>query len=228
MKNPNNLLEDVKKCMTDPISDILLNFSIEKSRKGYDERVKQWESWSFRQNPAVEKEEVSFDFGSLSELWLVTTQAHNLYVNLKREDFNKWVDWCIYGQNIVVSWYRLKSFDEWLHDWLKDALVMAIDCPEDWARMVVEKGLGEGKYTKKFCNLSCSASFNNKSRKISDETKQKIQLSLLQKNSEEKKNEYIIRKKTEVFTCQWFIFPMEQLKKFLQKEGILGRKSPDP
>ena len=46
---------------------------------------------------------------------------------------------------------------------------------------------GEGKYTKKFCNLSCSASFNNKRRKISDETKQKIQLSLLQKNSEEKK-----------------------------------------
>jgi hypothetical protein len=44
MKNPNNLLEDVKRCMTDPISDILLNFSIEKSRKGYDERVKQWES----------------------------------------------------------------------------------------------------------------------------------------------------------------------------------------
>ena len=53
---------------------------------------------------------------------------------------------------------------------------------------------GDGKYTKKFCNLSCSASFNNKRRKISDETKQKIQLSLLQKNSEEKKNEYIIRK----------------------------------
>ena len=53
---------------------------------------------------------------------------------------------------------------------------------------------GKGKYTKKFCNLSCSASFNNKSRKISDETKQKIQLSLLQKNSEAKKNEYIIRK----------------------------------
>lgn len=147
MKNPNNLLEDVKKCMIDPISDILLNFSIEKSRKGYNERVKQWESWSFRQNPAVKKEEVSFDFGSLSELWLVTTQAHNLYVNLKREDFNKWVDWCIYGQNIVVSWYRLKSFDEWLHDWLKDAIIMACDCPEDWARMVIERQLWEGKYT---------------------------------------------------------------------------------
>lgn len=147
MKNPNNLLEDVKKCMADPISDILLNFSIEKSREGYNERVKQWESWSFRQNPAVKKEEIGFDFGSLSELWLVTTQAHNLYVNLKREDFNKWVDWHIYWQNIVVSWYRLKSFDEWLHDWLKDAIIMACDCPEDWARMVLERQLWEGKYT---------------------------------------------------------------------------------
>lgn len=55
MKNPNNLLEDVKKCMTDPVSDILLNFSIEKSRKGYEDRKKQWESGSFRNNPAVKK-----------------------------------------------------------------------------------------------------------------------------------------------------------------------------
>lgn len=147
MKNPNNLLEDVKKCMTDPVSDILLNFSIEKSRKGYEDRKKQWESGSFRDNPAVKKEEVSFDFGSLSELWLMAVQAHNLYTNLKKEDFNKWVDWYMYGQNIVVSWYRLKTFDEWLHDWLKDALIMAIECPEDWARMVIEKELGEGKYT---------------------------------------------------------------------------------
>lgn len=147
MKNPNNLLEDVKKCMTDPISDILLNFSLEKSRKGYEDRKKQWESGSFRNNPAVEKEEVSFEFISLLELEANANQARNLYNNLKKEDFNKWVDWYMRGQNIVVSWYRLKTFDEWLHDWLKDALVMAIDCPEDWARMVIEKELGEGKYT---------------------------------------------------------------------------------
>lgn len=147
MKNPNNLLEDVKKCMTDPISDVLLNFSIEKSRKGYDERVKQWESWSFRQNPAVKKEEVSFDFWNLAGIVVSASQANNMYINLKKEDFNKWVEWYIYGQNIVVSWYRLKTFDEWLHDWLKDAIVMACDCPEDWARMIIERELWEGKYT---------------------------------------------------------------------------------
>lgn len=147
MKNPNNLLEDVKKCMTDPVSDILLNFSLEKSRKGYEDRKKQWESGSFRNNPAVKKEEVSFAFADLYEAANQCCQAHNMYNNLKEQDFNKWVDWYMCGQNIVVSWYRLKSFDEWLHDWLKDALIMAIDCPEDWARMVIEKELGEGKYT---------------------------------------------------------------------------------
>lgn len=68
MKNPNNLLEDVKKCMTDPISDLLLNFSLEKSKEWYEKRKKQWDSGSFRQNPAVKKEEISFDFGDLFEL----------------------------------------------------------------------------------------------------------------------------------------------------------------
>ena len=68
MKNPNNLLEDVKKCMTDPISDLLLNFSLEKSKEWYEKRKKQWESGGITNNPVAKKEEVSFDFGSLSEL----------------------------------------------------------------------------------------------------------------------------------------------------------------
>lgn len=165
MKNPNNLLEDVKKCMTDPVSDILLNFSLEKSRKGYEDRKKQWESGSFGNNPAAKKEEVSFDFGGLSELWLMAVQAHNLYTNLKKEDFNKWVDWYMCGQNIVVSWYRLKSFDEWLHDWLKDALIMATECPEDWARMVIEKELGEGKYTNAAIHMYVEWKINNETLK---------------------------------------------------------------
>jgi hypothetical protein len=126
---------------------LLLNFSLEKSKEWYEKRKKQWDSWGYKQNPAVKNEEVSFDFGSLSELWLVTTQAHNLYVNLKKEDFNKWVDWYIYWQNIVVSWYRLKTFDEWLHDWIKEALILAYQFPEDGARKVLEKGLGKWTYT---------------------------------------------------------------------------------
>ena len=147
MKNPNNLLEDVKKCMTDPISDLLLNFSLEKSKEWYEKRKKQWESGGITNNPAAKKEEVSFDFGSLSELWLVAAQAHNLYINLKKEDFNKWVGRYMYGQNIVVSWYRLKTFDEWLHDWIKEALTMAYNTPEDGVRKVLERELGEWTYT---------------------------------------------------------------------------------
>ena len=147
MKNPNNLLEDVKKCMTDPISDLLLNFSLEKSKEWYEKRKKQWDSWGYRQNPAVKKEEISFDFGDLFELEWNAWQARNLYNNLKKEDFNKWVDWYIYWQNIVVSWYRLKTFDEWLHDWIKEALILAYQFPEDGARKVLEKGLGEWAYT---------------------------------------------------------------------------------
>lgn len=147
MKNPNNLLEDVKKCMTDPISDLLLNFSLEKSKEWYEKRKKQWESGGITNNPVAKKEEVSFDFGSLSELWLMAAQAHNLYINLKKEDFNKWVGRYMYGQNIVVSWYRLKTFDEWLHDWIKEALILAYQLPEDGARKVLERELGEWTYT---------------------------------------------------------------------------------
>lgn len=147
MKNPNNLLEDVKKCMTDPISDLLLNFSLEKSREWYEKRKKQWDSWGYRQNPVSKKEEFSFDFGSLLELEWNASLARNLYNNLKKEDFNKWVDWYIYWQNIVVSWYRLKTFDEWLHDWIKEALILAYQFPEDGTRKVLERELGGGRYT---------------------------------------------------------------------------------
>lgn len=38
---------------------------------------------------------------------------------------------------------------------------------------------GKGKYTKKFCNSSCAASYNNKGRVHSEEVKSKIKISLL-------------------------------------------------
>lgn len=148
MRNPkSNLLEDVQKCMTDPIYDICKNFSLQKSREGYEKRVKQWESGNYKQNPAVKKEEVSFEFANLDDLSLKSIEAQNTFINLKREDFNKWVDWYIYGQNVVVEWYRLKTFDEWLHDWLKDALFMACQTPEDGARKIIERELWNWMYS---------------------------------------------------------------------------------
>ena len=84
-----NLLEDIKNCMTDPVADILQNFSLEKSEEHYDKRVKQWENGNYKQNPAVKKEEVSFDFSNLAGIVVSANQANNMYINLKKEDFNK-------------------------------------------------------------------------------------------------------------------------------------------
>lgn len=137
-----NLLEDVQKCMVDPIYDICKNFSLEKSKEWYDKRVKQWDEGNYQYNPVAKEESVSFDFGSLSEMGLISIQAHNLYTNLKKESFNKGVGWYIYWQNIVVSWYRLKTFDEWLHDGLKDALTIHYKSPEDGIRKMLNRELG--------------------------------------------------------------------------------------
>lgn len=46
--------------------------------------------------------------------------------------------------------------------------------------------LGKGRFTKKFCNSSCSASFNNKNRTHSDVTKDKIGRTLSQKTESTK------------------------------------------
>lgn len=147
MKTPSKLLNTVRQCLAEPTCSIRENFSFTKSLIHYNKWVKQWESWNRKQNSAVKKEEYSFEFASLAELWLLSVQAHNMYTNLKKEDFNKWVDWYMCGQNIVIVWYRLKTFEEWLHDGLKDALIIACKCPEDGVRMILERELWKGNYT---------------------------------------------------------------------------------
>ncbi len=147
MKTPSKLLATVRKCLAEPTCSIGENFSFVKSLVHYNKWVKQRESWNRKQNSAVKKEEVSFEFTSLTELSWNATQAYNLYTNIKKEDFNKWVEWYIYGQNIVVSWHRLKTFEEWLHDWLREALIMACNYPEDGVRLILERELWKGNYT---------------------------------------------------------------------------------
>lgn len=141
------LFRSVNECLTNPVSDILQNFSLEKSKTYYEKWAKQWNAGDYKSNPANKVEEVSFAFASLSELSWNATQAQNLYNNLKKEEFNRGVEWYIYGHNVVVQRNRLKSFDEWLHDGLKDALIMAYDCPEDWARKIIERKLWAWNYT---------------------------------------------------------------------------------
>ena len=70
-----------------------------------------------------------------------------MYNNLKEQDFNKWVDWYIYWQNVVVVWYRLKTFDEWLRKGLVEALTSAYQTPEEWVRLLLEKELGASMFT---------------------------------------------------------------------------------
>lgn len=130
MRKENETLELCQKIMVDPIADIKQNFSLEKSKFHYDKWAKQREMGDRYQNPADKHEEVAIDFGGLDDLAIKSIEAHNLYINIKAKEFFKGVDWYLRWHSIVVSWHRLKTFDEWLHDWLKDAITQHYKDPE--------------------------------------------------------------------------------------------------
>lgn len=138
-KVKSDLLKKCQECMANPIADILENFSLEKSKFHYEKWAKQREMGDRYQNPADKHEEVSFAFASLDDLAVKSIEAHNLYTNIKAKEFFKGADWYMYWHNIVVSWHRLKSFDEWLHDWLKDALTQHYKDPENGIRKMLDK-----------------------------------------------------------------------------------------
>lgn len=142
-----NLLEDIQKCMTDPVSDVLQNFSLEKSRKFYKKHVEEWDADLYEDNPAALHSVETFTFETLEEMGQQSKQAETMVYNLQKLEFVKWVGWKIRWKNIIVSWYRLKTFDEWLEFWLMDALELASSTPEDWVRQILEKELGGGTYT---------------------------------------------------------------------------------
>lgn len=142
-----NLLEDIQKCMTDPVSDVLQNFSLEKSRKFYKKHVEEWNADLYEANPVALHSVETFAFETLEEMGQQSKQAETMVYNLQGLAFVKWVKWEIRWKNIVVSWYRLKTFDEWLEFWLMDALELARSMPEDWARQILERKLGDWTYT---------------------------------------------------------------------------------
>ena len=141
-----NLLEDVQKSLVDPVYDVLQNFSLEKSREYYNKRATQWKLWDFRLNLANEQEEEVFPFTTLTELAEKSQEAQNLFDHLRKEDFFKGCEWCVYWQNVIVRWNRLKTFDEWLYEWVKDALLMHYKEPEEWVRKILVKKLGKWFY----------------------------------------------------------------------------------
>lgn len=145
-KTESNLLEDVQKSLTDPVYDILQNFSLEKSKEYYNKRATQWNMWDFRLNLANKQEEEKFPFTTLTELAEQSQEAQNLFDHLRKEDFFRGCEWTVYWQNVVVRWNRLKTFDEWLYDWVKDAILLHYKEPEEWARKIIERKLGKWYY----------------------------------------------------------------------------------
>lgn len=141
-----NLLEDVRKSLEDPVYDILQNFSLEKSKEHYNKWAIQWNMWDFRLNLANKQEEEKFPFNTLAELAKQSEEAQNLFNHLLQEDFFKGCEWAVYWQNVVVRWNRLKTFDEWLYDWLKDAITMHYKEPEEGVRKILHNKLGKWYY----------------------------------------------------------------------------------
>lgn len=155
MRNPeNNLREDVKQCLSDPVFDIIKNFSLQKSRKYYSKWEEAWEKWCYTNNPAAKKEAEEFEYKWLDELERASREARVFFYNIREKaTYFKNVSRELEYDKIVVRRVRLKTFDEWLHDGLKDALIMATDCPEDGARKILEKEIGSSMFTNSAIHL---------------------------------------------------------------------------
>lgn len=129
-----NLVEDVKKTLTDPIYNVTHNFSVEKSREYYDGWAKEFCDGLVKGNPAIEEEFEVFEYNTLEELQDVIVEAKWLLKALYEMPHVD-EEWYMVGDNeVVVMWSRLKTFDEWLNQWLKDALCNAIRDPYEKAR----------------------------------------------------------------------------------------------
>lgn len=122
-----NILEDVKKSIEDPVYWVSLNYSLEKCEEYYDKRVKQWDNWDSNpySNQWAKREEEVIPFNDLLDLPDAVKQAKTLMNNLKEKDWVKKVNYEVKPNSIVVTWYRLKTFDEWLENGLEDALEKA-------------------------------------------------------------------------------------------------------
>lgn len=137
-----NLVEDVKKTLTDPIYNVTHNFSLEKSREFYDMWVGQFDLWYVEFNPAVTEEFEVFEYDTLEELQDIIVEAKGLLKALIEMPHTA-KEWYMVGDNeVVVTWLRLKTYDEWLDDWLEDALYNAISNPYGKASEMLEDKLG--------------------------------------------------------------------------------------
>lgn len=138
----NSLRSKIKRVLKDPIADVVLNYSVEKAEEYYTKACKQWEQGDYQGWAKVDVHETEvFPFGCLEDAAEQAKLAQNLYNNMKKEDkpYIRKLDWYLYGQNFVVSWHRLKTWDEYLHDGIKDALEQAYKNAEGGARLILER-----------------------------------------------------------------------------------------
>lgn len=137
-----NLVEDVKKTLTDPIYNVTHNFSLEKSREFYDGWVEEFDKWHIEFNPAVTEEFEVFEYDTLEELQDIIVEAKGLLKALIDMPHTA-KEWYMVGDNeVVVTWLRLKTYDEWLETWIEDALYNATSSPYDKAIEMLEDKLG--------------------------------------------------------------------------------------
>lgn len=130
-----NLVEDVKKAILDPVYGVSLNFSLEKAREWYDKKVS---SWHFS---AYEEECERFEWGNDKEMQEKMAEATNLFISVKNMSRVKNATINVYTTCAYVERERLKTFEEYLDEWLSDALKNSYENPaHNWA-LILEREL---------------------------------------------------------------------------------------
>lgn len=139
-----NLVEDVRKSLTDIPFGVSKCFSIDLCREFYKKHVDNWDKWitSLIENPAATYEEETFGFKTLEEIMEASKEATNIEANLKNMDYVDWVSHVINNNEIIVSWIRLKTFAEWFEQWVADAVKDSVKNPYRNANAILCEGLG--------------------------------------------------------------------------------------
>lgn len=116
------LLEDIEKSLEDPIYGVCQNYSLDKCEDYYNKHVMEWGAGICIWNPAAAYEVEIIEMNDVCDIASAGRQAANLVASLKDAPFFKEVWYSVKQNEIVVHWFRLKTFDEWLEKGIKDAL----------------------------------------------------------------------------------------------------------
>ena len=108
MRKKDALLEDTKRCLVDPVFNVVRNFSKEKSEDYYKLHADEWARWIIIWNPAGKVERIELPYSDLSEMSAKSKEADTLINNMCKLDYIKWLHWVLEWNAIVIKWQRLK------------------------------------------------------------------------------------------------------------------------